>query len=757
MSLRSIEAELHKLLLYEQGGHFAPHRDTEKSDGMVATLVVSLPVRGKGGELVVRHKDRETRIDLRTEDPSELTYAAFYADCEHEVRPVTEGHRLSLVFNLVRTASAFPTAPDFSREAHDIAEWLAAYVVAARSCEREPIPSSGRISFVHGGDESDEEEGAEDGPPEKLVWLLEHEYSEAGLSFSALKNLDEAVARTLVEAAKRAGCEVHAAILRIKQRGDAIIESDDAPFDWHPYGESIHITLDEDRVYRDSRWLEGWAAPPCTRPEFGMVPIAPEEFIPSPNLDGIEAEKEEVEYPTANDGVTVERHYRLGALVLWPEERSVDVLARGGVANAVNYLAFLRQKGIRQPEDREGLRAQAERLVSIWPEPPPGWSEAERLVSIWSDPPPGWRDEVWLKPCLALIEELVQLGDPGLIARFLADSVLPNYKAGFDDAVCRAALFIGPRGTERLLDRKVTSLVVFEPVVMIGLLSCLDRATREGHDEDWDSVLRSLVWRICSWHCVVEEGRAARKSKLCGQSVVGLFELFQRLGMVREAGLAAESLVAHDGRVEPLRELPAALEALERTAPGLGGARAILWRYSVECLLKRSSHPPKEPEKWVVRARVPDRWNDSRQVRSTARNWSFAECCRQLQEFCDDAAETTRRFPAQKRVRRSLEGLIRGMRLDMDCHTERRGNPHRLVCIKNRASFQRRLAEYAEDVDHMRKLADLEVAAHSEGKWRIELRDAIRRCGGSQESFHRSACAEEGSRNRALRLAGPAA
>ncbi len=37
-----VEARLYKCLLYEPGGHFAPHRDTEKESGMFATLVVLL-------------------------------------------------------------------------------------------------------------------------------------------------------------------------------------------------------------------------------------------------------------------------------------------------------------------------------------------------------------------------------------------------------------------------------------------------------------------------------------------------------------------------------------------------------------------------------------------------------------------------------------------------------------------------------------------------------------------------------------------
>ena len=95
-----LDAQFYKLLLYEPGGFFAAHRDTEKADGMVATLSISLPVAGDGGELRVRHQGREIVADMNVEEPSELAFAAFYADCTHEIRPVIEGHRLSLVFNL---------------------------------------------------------------------------------------------------------------------------------------------------------------------------------------------------------------------------------------------------------------------------------------------------------------------------------------------------------------------------------------------------------------------------------------------------------------------------------------------------------------------------------------------------------------------------------------------------------------------------------------------------------------------------------
>jgi disulfide oxidoreductase YuzD len=50
-----LEARLYKLLVYEKSGFFLPHRDSEKHDRMVASLIVVLPHRFEGGRLIVRH------------------------------------------------------------------------------------------------------------------------------------------------------------------------------------------------------------------------------------------------------------------------------------------------------------------------------------------------------------------------------------------------------------------------------------------------------------------------------------------------------------------------------------------------------------------------------------------------------------------------------------------------------------------------------------------------------------------------------
>ena len=57
MKLTGIDVVLkvYKLLLYGPGGHFAMHKDTEKEEGMFATLVIQLPSAHTGGALKVEH------------------------------------------------------------------------------------------------------------------------------------------------------------------------------------------------------------------------------------------------------------------------------------------------------------------------------------------------------------------------------------------------------------------------------------------------------------------------------------------------------------------------------------------------------------------------------------------------------------------------------------------------------------------------------------------------------------------------------
>lgn len=70
----------------------------------MGSLVICLPCDHKGGRLAVRHAERETVYDWGSSSSSTIQWAAFFSNCEHEVFEVTEGHRITVTYNLYWTS-----------------------------------------------------------------------------------------------------------------------------------------------------------------------------------------------------------------------------------------------------------------------------------------------------------------------------------------------------------------------------------------------------------------------------------------------------------------------------------------------------------------------------------------------------------------------------------------------------------------------------------------------------------------------------
>jgi hypothetical protein len=71
-----IKAELYKLLVYEEGAFFLPHQDSEKADGMFGTLVVCLPSKHEGGDVIASHKGDSIKFQTAPESEFGLSWAA---------------------------------------------------------------------------------------------------------------------------------------------------------------------------------------------------------------------------------------------------------------------------------------------------------------------------------------------------------------------------------------------------------------------------------------------------------------------------------------------------------------------------------------------------------------------------------------------------------------------------------------------------------------------------------------------------------
>jgi hypothetical protein len=611
---------------------------------------------------------------MNAEEPSELAFAAFYADCAHEVRPVREGHRLSLVFNLCLRAGDTDTrreAPDYTAEVDRLAERLAEWGRARDATD-------------------------------KLVWLLEHEYSEAGLSFDALKNTDAAVARTLADAARRADCALHVAILHLEEVCVAEYPQD------LPYGVDLDDSdLEAGEVIDSNHWLDDWAAPGGARPDYGRLPLREGELLPVGAVDDVDADDEWVSEATGNAGVEIERAYRAAALVLWPRDRALATLADAGAGAMVAYVAAELERSDLSDAERVRLRGLA-----------------TQLIDGWRAPPPGRRTEVE-RSCRAALRLLLRLGDQSITLRFLHEITTATYTAGLNNEL---ATVTTPAAVRDWLPQFIRANLPHHTDGVIDLVWRLVQIPAEGLDANRHEALRDAAQLLLATiEGALEQrtgnlrDRSLRKPSppLAASTIRNLLALAWHFGLTREADAAATLLIEHPAAAPPGRTLPAALSELAalKRRPTPGSAFDTMWRHAAGYLLARSAQPPATPTDWSLKASIPCR----------------CPHCRKLQRFYADPRERVLRLPLRKELRRHLHGIIEDNGLDLLHETERRGSPYTLVCTKTRAGHQRRLAQYAEDIAHMRLLVAAAessgAAAPADGTELDLLRSAIARAG----------------------------
>ncbi|KAK7959689.1 uncharacterized protein PG986_004543 [Apiospora aurea] len=160
---QNVRAEPYKLLLYDPGSFFKPHKDSEKAPGMIATLVICLPSSHRGGDVHISHSGQKHVLTTTQDSAFEVTALAWYSDVTHEVKEVTSGHRLVLTYSIVleKGPSSLPSADGFAL--HQIA------LMNMLKDAHADIPDATR-----------------------LFYPLSHKYSETGLSLHYMKGVDRA-------------------------------------------------------------------------------------------------------------------------------------------------------------------------------------------------------------------------------------------------------------------------------------------------------------------------------------------------------------------------------------------------------------------------------------------------------------------------------------------------------------------------------------------------------------------------------------
>ncbi len=665
---QKLESHLYNLLLYEPGGFFLPHRDGEKLDRMVATLVVVLPSSFKGGELVIRHEGEERTIDFSSAEfnPFHTHFAAFYADCEHEVRPLETGYRLCLVYNLtLAKAKKGISAPRTTEHIEEVAKVLRSW--------------------------------SADEKTHKLAVTLEHQYTQDGLVWDALKGVDRVKARVLHEAAKLADCQAYLSLLTLWESGAG--EDDYEP---RRRGRWYHDDDDEEQgdhemveIYETTLTAEHWSDSDGHCPAFGSMAVGREEIVPPESLTSVKPSTSSSGY-TGNEGVTVNRWYRHAAIVLWPNARHFDVLCDCGVQAAI---ASLRQSIETWQKTAKKNAASKERCVEF------ATKVVARCVSA----------DCGDAEANDFLEVLIALDVPELVRVFLRDIVGSNRVSKPGKAVRSACEKHGWETFQKEITTMFTVMTAKSATQIAGpdvnllernldLLEalCTSKSRRKGNDEERIKLCVKLAGVFAanletldkaattahSWQYRIVKRSALLVSLTRSLLAIQQFELYSKI--------VARMLV--DTKLYPLADHIKALTSLQ---PWLkthlktrceGVSRwVVATRNQLESLTVQEPAPP-----------------------SDFRREANIDCkcadCAELRRFLLDPKEEVHRFRMAEGRRSHLENTIGHPGCDVNCKTERVSSPHVLVCTKNTASFKARLKKYHENCQHLTTLRAIEKA-----------------------------------------------
>ncbi len=670
-----LHANLYKLLVYETGSFFLPHRDGEKLDGMVATLVIALPSSHTGGELIITHEGRRDEITLAgAASGHEMSYAAFYADCEHEVRPVRNGYRLCLVYNLTLGRSRRKSgvlAPRTAEVVASIRELLGNW------------PAKENLT--------------------KLAVTLEHQYTQDGLNIDTLKGVDRARADVLFDAADQAGYAAHLALVTHWQSGSAeggdygysrgreryrswSYDDEDGEDDDESFDEGTGHEMGE--VYEESLSINHWSDRNGNKIAYGEMDLEKAEIVSNVPYEDWDLGREEFEGYTGNAGMTLERWYHRAAIVIWPKQNNFTVLCDAGTDAAISGLKSMvgTWKRIRksdQPKQRESCLEFATAIIHTWS--PPKFNYQSYAVKEKVD-----RSEF---PLL-----LQELDDADLVVRFLTE-VMPN--DGKIQLGKAFPIFCKRHGW---------------PTFEAGLTAIFDAASHETVGRN-----TALLETIC-----LQRDKNADRMNVCkelAEHAVNALQRFDnhssaddwRVERIDRAALLVslvKSLVSVDC-TEPLEELfdhtlsqnktydltdarLAAIFALESWL----GKKLGKTRRAISCWLE---HCRTELEQRTEHAPTP--FTDFRRAAKLSCNCAD---CRELSGFLADPDKSVNRFKVSKARRQHLHRIIDGNGCDLTHVTIRNTNPQTLVCTKTTASYQLACKVYARDTENLKRLRALE-------------------------------------------------
>ncbi|KAF8628062.1 hypothetical protein AX17_006065 [Amanita inopinata Kibby_2008] len=331
--------ELHKLLLYETGSRFLSHQDTQKADGMFATMIVLLPSQYAGGQVHVTHGSDTQVFDFSSSSFGNAAVLAWYTDVMHEVKPVTSGYRFALSYNLIHTSSRNISRP-FPLESNATMEQLQTILRKwKKGAYDDGIP-----------------------PDDYVVYLLQHEYCQVELNTgeACLKGEDAYHVSCLRKVAEELGymlCLGNFESHIVGSAEDDYMMGYSKRHRYSGFGSGTPAMVDEIDSHMTLENVVDLNGRDILGPK-GTMHLDSHNIVPQNAFEDVEPDKVEFEGYTGNEGASVEYWYHRTAIILLPEDKFLDVF---GSDCAIKYMMnkFKQSQSGDSPtqKDRETARA----------------------------------------------------------------------------------------------------------------------------------------------------------------------------------------------------------------------------------------------------------------------------------------------------------------------------------------------------------------------------------------------------------------
>ncbi len=679
-----LDAELHSVLLYETGQFFAAHQDSEKTDEMVATLVVMLPSRSTGGELAVEHRGEKVSY---AGSASSLTFVAFYADTRHEVLPVLSGHRVVLTYNLsltgvTATHQGTPTTISTAAE------------LLRRHFTETPPPR-------WRGDRNAE------APADRLVVLLDHHYTERGLRWTHLKGDDAARVEVLRAAAEQANCEVALAHAEIQETRNAYDDNPRRSQRGWSARDDADDSDDFDDDFDDDSDSDGsdGAVAELLDSSVTLTAAAGEAHLLTGDVEpnelaqvtpSLQLKPYDTEYTgfMGNWGNTMDRWYRRAAIVVWPRTRAFALRAKADPVGALVEILGL------DADDEQARTQRADHVVTLlrfWPEAVRGLDQARVMPAA-----------------LRLANELgdadlaAQLLDPFVVEALapadapLLSALVGRYHASWVEARVRTWLAV-PRYSagEAMVPRRewVSQLAELCAGLVAGDVPS-DRA--DGGHGRW--LADVLVQQLGLW--IISELNRMVATPVPSQRDSALVSLAAPTLAVLQATTVADPPSTRDRLVDCMRnQLPHSLPLLvgllresAELSPSAQTAIAIpaLARWSAVTLAAELAQPERQPDDWSIVDFV---------------GAGHCSDCSALAAFLADPTAQRLSWPLAKPRRQHIHRRIEEAELPVTHTTVHTGSPHQLILTKT-AALHRLAAEHRRVAEASLALAQQVLADH---------------------------------------------